>query len=409
MVSTDPPYYDNIGYAALSDFFYVWLRRTIGSLYPDLCSTLLVPKKQELIASPERFEGDKEKAKEHFETGFRKAFTALREKMDHRFPLTVYYAFKQDDEDSGAEEDESVSGVDLTTGWETLLEALTSSGFQITGTWPVRASQAWRMRSMGSNALASYIVLACRPRPSSAPLATRKEIINLLRQDLPRALRNLQHGNIAPVDLAQASIGPGMAVFTRYAKVVESDGKPMTVRTALGIINQVLDEVLSEQEGDFDPDTRWALAWFEQYGTSEGPYGVAETLSKAKDTAIKGLVEAGVVKAGKGKVQLLARAELRDGWNPVNDKRLTVWETTQHLIRTLETKGEAEAAALLNKLGGIGEIARELAYRLYSICERKKWAQDAMAYNSLVIAWPELSKLALSQRNRQPTIQQDLF
>ena len=233
--------------------------------------------------------------------------------------------------------------------------------------------------------------------------------MNALRRELPEALKNLQHGNIAPVDLAQAAIGPGMAVFTRYAKVVESDGKPMTVRTALGIINQVLDEVLAEQEGDFDPDTRWALAWFEQYGTNEGPYGVAETLSKAKNTAIKGLEEAGVVKAGKGKVQLLGRTQLHDGWNPTTDKRLTVWETTQHLIRTLETKGEAEAAALLNKLGGIGEIARELAYRLYSICERKKWADDALAYNGLVIAWPELSKLALSQRNRQPTIQQDLF
>ncbi len=200
-----------------------------------------------------------------------------------------------------------------------------------------------------------------------------------------------------------------MAVFTRYTKVIESDGSAMTVRTALGIINQVLDEVLSEQEGDFDPDTRWALAWFEQYGTSEGPYGVAETLSKAKDTAIKGLEEAGVVKAGKGKVQLLGRTQLHDGWNPTTDKRLTVWETTQHLIRALETKGEGEAATLLNKLGGIGEIARELAYRLYSICERKNWAEEALAYNGLVIAWPELSKLALSQRNRQPTIQQDLF
>jgi putative DNA methylase len=211
------------------------------------------------------------------------------------------------------------------------------------------------------------------------------------------------------VALAQAAIGPGMAVFTRHAKVVESDGKPMTVRTALGIINQVLDEVLSEQEGDFDPDTRWALAWFEQYGTNEGPYGVAETLSKAKDTAIKGLEEAGIVKAGKGKVQILGRTDLHADWNPATDKRLTVWETTQHLIRALETKGESEAATLLNKLGGIGEIARELAYRLYSICERKKWAEEALAYNGLVIAWPELSKLALSQRNRQPTIQQDLF
>jgi len=408
MVSTDPPYYDNIGYADLSDFFYVWLRRTVGSLYPQLCSTLLVPKLPELIASPERFDGDKEKAKQHFETGFRNAFTALRDKMDPRFPLTVYYAFKQDDEDSGAD-DEGVSGVDLTTGWETLLEALTSSGFQVTGTWPVRASQAWRMRAMGSNALASYIVLACRPRPSSAPLATRKEIINLLRQDLPKALRSLQCGNIAPVDLAQASIGPGMAVFTRYAKVIESDGTPMSVRTALGIINQVLDEVLAEQEGDFDPDTRWALAWFEQFGMKEEAFGTAETLSKAKNTAINGLVEAGVVKSKNGKVQLVSRAELPEEWNPATDKRLTVWETTQHLIRSLETKGESDAAMLLNKLGGMGETARELAYRLFSICERKKWAEEALAYNGLVIAWPELSKLALSIRNRQTSTQQNLF
>ena len=278
--------------------------------------------------------------------GSRPAFSALREKMDPRFPLTVYYAFKQEDEDSGAEvDDESVSGVDLTTGWETLLEALTSSGFQITGTWPVRASQAWRMRAMGANALASYIVLACRSRPSSAPLATRKEIINLLRQDLPKALRNLQHGNIAPVDLAQASIGPGMAIFTRYAKVVESDGKPMTVRTALGIINQVLDEVLAEQEGEFDSDTRWALAWFEQFGSEEGFYGVAETLSKAKNTAVNGLIEAGVVKARSGKVQLISRAELPKNWDPRTDKRLTVWEMTQHLIRILDQDGELATAA----------------------------------------------------------------
>jgi putative DNA methylase len=409
MVSTDPPYYDNIGYSDLSDFFYVWLRRTVGSLYPQLCSTLLVPKMPELIASPERFDGDKEKAKQHFETGFRNAFTALRDKMDPRFPLTVYYAFKQDDEDSGADEDSQVSGVDLTTGWETLLEALSSSGFQITGTWPVRASQAWRMRAMGSNALASYIVLACRPRSSTAPLTTRKEFINLLRQELPNALRKLQYGNIAPVDLAQASIGPGMAIFTRYSKVIESDGSPMTIRTALGIINQVLDEVLAEQEGDFDADTRWAIAWFEQFGMQEEAFGTAETLSRAKNTAINGLVEAGVVKAKAGKVRLVHREELPETWNPATDKRITVWETTQHLIHTLQTKGEAEAASLLNQLGGMGEVARELAYRLFSICERKKWADEALAYNSLVIAWPELSKLALSSRNRQSTTQAELF
>jgi len=365
-----------------------------------------------LIASSHRHSGDKEKAKRFFEDGLGQAFRRIHDSCNRDHPIPVFYAFKQsesDEDDDDSDDDESTNTTLASTGWETMLEGLIKAGFSITGTWPMRTEGDNRQVGIGANALASSIVLICRPRSTNARLATRKEFINALRQELPEALRNLQQGNIAPVDMAQAAIGPGMAVFTRYAKVVESNGKSMTVRMALGIINQVLDEVLSEQEGDFEPDTRWALAWFEQYGTSEGPYGVAETLSKAKDTAIKGLVEAGVVKASKGKVQLLGRTELPDGWNPATDKRLTVWETTQHLVSTLETKGEAEAATLLNKLGGIGEIARELAYRLYSICERKKWAQDALAYNSLVIAWPELSKLALSQRNRQPTIQQDLF
>jgi putative DNA methylase len=233
--------------------------------------------------------------------------------------------------------------------------------------------------------------------------------LNTLRCELPDALKNLQHGNIAPVDLAQATIGPGMAVFTRSAKVIETDGSAMTVRTALGIINQVLDEVLAEQEGEFDADTRWALAWFEQFGMAEGAYGVAETLSKAKNTSVGGLVEAGIVTARAGKVQLIGRTTLPDDWDPATDKRLTVWETTQYLIRAIEQKGETEAAALLNKLGGMAEIARELAYRLYSICERKKWAEEALAYNGLVIAWPELTKLALAEKTRQVTTQQELF
>jgi putative DNA methylase len=252
-------------------------------------------------------------------------------------------------------------------------------------------------------------VLVCRPRPSDAPLATRKEFMNTLRRELPEALVNLQHGNIAPVDPAQAAIGPGMAVFTRYAKVMESDGSAMSVRTALGIINHVLDEVLAEQEGEFDAETRWALAWFGEFGTSEGPFGVAETLSKAKNTAVGGLVEAGVVKARGGKVQLVARADLADNWDPTTDRRLTVWETAQHLIRTLETEGESAAAGLLNKLGGVAETARDLAYRLYSICERKKWAEEALSYNALVLAWPELTKLALAERSKSSAKQTELF
>lgn len=408
LVSTDPPYYDNIPYSDLSDFFYVWQRRTIGELYADLFSTMLTPKVPELVASSLRHEGDLIAAKRHFETGFRKAFTSLQIKMDHSFPLTVYYAFKQEDEEAGENEVEggriNSNGVDRTTGWETLLEALLGSGFQITATWPVRASQAWRMRSMGSNALASYIVLACRPRRAEASQFSRREFLNELKRELPIALRHLQQGNIAPVDLAQAAIGPGMTVFSRCSRVMESSGNAMTVRTALSLINQTLDEVIAEQEGEFDADTRWALAWFDQYGMEEGPYGVAETLSKAKNTAINGLVEGGMVLARGGKVKLIGRNEMTEDWDPAMDKRLTVWETAQYLIHALDQKGEQGAADLLRKLGGLGETARDLAYRLYNICERKKWAQEALAYNSLVIAWPEITKLAQAASGQQTSM-----
>ena len=407
LVSTEPPYYDNIGYAALSDFFYVWLRRTIGEMYPDLFNTIVVPKAPELTASPERFAGSKEQAKEHFESGFRRAFTTLRGKMDARFPLTVYYAFKQSDESMGEEaenaNENTGDGVDLTTGWETLLEALLGSGFQITATWPVRASQKWRMVSMGTNALASYIVLACRTRPAEAEQCSRRDFLTALKKELPPALVALQQGNIAPVDLAQAAIGPGMAVFSRYSKVVESSGKPMTVRTALGLINQILGTVLDEPGEDYDADTRWAVPWFKLHGFEEGDFGEAETFSKAKVTSINGLVEAGIVASGGGKVRLLRREELQGDWNPATDKRLTVWEATQHLIHALLTdQGESGAAQLLRKMpGSVGETARELAYRLHKISESNGWSAEAQTYNALVLAWPELTKLAQEQPKRE--------
>lgn len=396
MVSTDPPYYDNIGYAALSDFFYVWLRRTVGELYPDLFSTLMVPKLQELTASPERFDGDKQKAKEHFESGFRKAFTALREKMDQRFPLTVYYAFKQDDEESGTTGGEGESGVDLTTGWETLLEALISSGFQITATWPVRASQAWRMVSMGTNSLASYIVLACRPRAMEAPQTSSTQFRQELKRTLPAALRHLQQGNIAPVDFAQAAIGPGMAVYSRYGRILESTGTPMSVRVALSLINQTLTEVLSEQEDEFDADTRWAIAWFEQMGFGEGEFGDANTLATAKNTSVGGLEQAGILTAKGGRVKLLRPDELPKDWDPSTDKRLTVWEMTHHLLRVYyyEKAGDVVAANLLRKLGAQADVARDLAYRLFNMCEKKKRSQEAQAYNALVLGWPEIARLS---------------
>jgi putative DNA methylase len=400
LVSTDPPYYDNIGYAALSDFFYVWLRRTVGELYPELFSTVLAPKTQELTASPERFDGDKEKAKEHFERGFRNAFTALREKMDPRFPLTVYYAFKQADEERDSDEEDEVEGnsrVDRTTGWETLLDSLISSGFQITATWPVRASQAWRMLAMGANALASYIVLACRPRSSDAPPSDRRSFVAELKRDLPAALRHLQQGNIAPVDFAQAAIGPGMAAYSRYSRILDSRGNPMSVRAALSLINQTLTEVLSEHEDEFDADTRWAIAWFEEHGFAEGDFGKAEVLSKAKVTSVAGLEHADIVVSKSGRVRLLRPDELSKDWDPSTDKRLTVWEITHHLVRVYfhEKAGDEATAALLRKVGSRGGVARDLAYRLFDVCEKKKRSQEAQAYNALVLGWPEVARLAL--------------
>ncbi len=283
-------------------------------------------------------------------------------------------------------------------GWETFLEAVIESGFAITGTWPMRTELSNRMVGMGANALASSIVLVCRPRSADASLATRREFLAALRTELPQALRLLQTGNVAPVDLAQAAIGPGMAVYTRYAKVLDAVGDTVPVREALALINQVLDEVLADQEGDFDADSRWALAWFEQHAFAEGDYGVAETLSKAKNTSVAGMVEAGILDSRGGKVRLLSPQELPDAWDPVTDARLTTWEAVHHLIRVLESDGEQAAAELVAKLGGVAETARELCYRLYTVCERKKRAAEALSYNGLVQSWPEIAQLARAQQ-----------
>lgn len=411
LISTDPPYYNNISYAVLSDFFYVWLRRSIGHLHPDLFDTVLTPKIPELIAAANRFDGDPHKAKQHFEDGFRCAFTALGKKMDLRFPLTVYYAFKQDDEDSGSTDElDADSTLDLTTGWETLLDALISSGFQITATWPVRASQKWRMVSMGANALASYIVLACRPRPTDAPQTDRRSFVSELKRDLPAALKHLQQGNIAPVDLQQAAIGPGMAIYSRYSRILESSGKTMIVRTALSLINQALTEVLSEQEDEFDPDTRWAIPWFEQHGFEEGTFGDAELLSKAKVTSVAGLQHAGLIHSKGGKVRLLRPDELPANWDPTKDKQLTIWEITHHLLRLYfhEKAGDVPTADLLRKVGRDSDIVRDLAYRLFNVCEKKKRSQEALAYNALVLGWSEIARLARDGAKAQVS-QTELF
>lgn len=393
LISTDPPYYDNISYSSLSDFFYVWLRRTIGDLYPEIMGTMLVPKLPELTASPEKFDADKVKAKEHFESGFKRAFADMHARLDPRFPLTVYYAFKQEDDEDSEEEDGEVN---LTTGWETLLEALVSSEFTITATWPVRASQTWRMVSMGANALASYIVLACRPRSADAQRVGRNAFVAELKRELPPALRHLQQGNVAPVDFAQAAIGPGMAVFSRYSAVLESSGKPMTVRTVLSIINGMKDELLGESIEELDKDTRWAVQWFGEDGFEWGDSGKANLLANAQATALNGLVATGILEVKGSNVRLIAPEALPSNWDPDKDQRLTVWEMTHHLLRVYyhERKGDPATAALLRKLGTKAEVARDLAYKLFTVCENRKWSREAQAYNALVMGWSELTRLA---------------
>ncbi len=392
LVSTDPPYYDNICYADLSDFFYVWLRRSLKPIFQDLFSTLSVPKVEELVATPHRH-SSKEKAEAFFLDGMTRAMHRLAEQAHPAFPVTIYYAFKQSESKCGEG--------NASTGWETFLDAVIRAGFGISGTWPIRTEYTGNLKkNMGS--LASSIILVCCKRLSEAKTITRRDFITALKSELPKALAHLQRGNIAPVDLAQAAIGPGMAVFTRYAKVLDASGNPMTVREALALINQILDETLAEQEGDFDADSRWALAWFEQSGFSEGEYGVAETLSKAKNTSVAGMVEAGILKSKGGRVRLLRPEELPEDWDPAKDKRLTAWEMVHHLIRELESGGEGAAAVLVAAMGTKSEIARELAYRLYALCERKKRAAEALSYNALVQSWPEISQLAGEKKNQTP-------
>ena len=385
LISTDPPYYDNIGYADLSDYFFVWLRRSLRQIFPSLFATLAVPKTEELVATPNRHEGSRKKAEAFFLSGMTQAMRRLAEQTHPGSPVTIYYAFKQS-------ERKRDSGI-ISTGWETFLTAVVHAGFSISGTWPIRTERTTGMKAI-TNSLASSIILVCRPLSTNAPQATRREFVEALKEELPAALRTMQTSNIAPVDLAQAAIGPGMAVFSRYARVLDVSGLPLAVGDALSLINQTLEEVLAEQEGDFDADTRWAVAWFEQSGFNRGEFGVAETLSKAKNTSVDGMIEAGLLKAGGGKVRLLRPDELPDDWDPETDTRRTVWEMVHHLIRVHNQSGEPGAADLLAKLRADTESARELAYRLYRICEQKNRAQEALGYNALVQSWPEIARLA---------------
>lgn len=399
-VSTDPPYYDNIPYADLSDFFYVWLRRSLQHVLPSSVGTVLTPKADELVADPLRH-GDAEKAERYFEEGFERVFARLRDTVSSRFPITVFYAFKQA---------ESNDHGDASTGWETFLEGLMRSGWAVTGTWPMRTERGGRMRDINSNALASSIVLACRPRPETAETTDRRGFIASLRGQLPTALKELQQGAIAPVDLAQAAIGPGMGVFSAYAYVAEPDGTPMRVRTALTLINQVLAEVLTEQEGDLDADSRFALKWFEQYGWDEGPYGMAETLAKALNTSVEGMERAGVLKARAGKVTLTAPEGQQADYDPATDQRVTVWEIVQHLVRRLEDRGVDAAGALMAEARSYVDMdaVKELAYLLYSICDKRGRSAQAQRFNNLITSWLDVDHVARAAPTTPRAVQETL-
>jgi putative DNA methylase len=387
VISTDPPYYDNIAYADLSDFFYVWLRKTLRSFLPSLFTTMSVPKEEELVATPYRH-GSKDDAEAFFLNGMTKALSNLAEQAHPATPLAIYYAFKQaeTDADSGT----------ISTGWETFLEAMNRAGFQIVGTWPMRTENATRMISAGTNSLASSIVLVCRKRPTEAPSISRREFIRELNGVLPEALDEMTKGSgderspVAPVDLSQAIIGPGMAVFSKYAAVLEADGSPMSVRTALQLINRFL------AEDDFDADTQFCLHWFEQHGWTESVFGEADVLARSKSTSVDAMKEAGVLQSGSGKVRLLKWAEYPTNWDPRTDIRTPVWEALHQLIRALKQGGESASGALLAALGGKAEAVRQLAYRLYTLCERLGQAEDARAYNELITSWTGIESAAMT-------------
>lgn len=383
VVSTDPPYYDNICYADLSDFFYVWLRRTLRPIFPTLYATLAVPKSEELVATPYRH-GGKEKAEAFFLNGMTDAIRNLAEQAHPAFPVTIYYAFKQ------AETKDHVGT--SSTGWETFLEAVLRAGFSLTGTWPMRTERDSRSIGIGTNALASSIILVCRKRAAEAETISRREFIRELNAALPVALDEMTRGGVnspvAPVDLSQAIIGPGMAIFSQYAAVLEADGTPMSVKSALQLINRFL------AEDDFDHDTQFCLHWFEQYGWASGKYGEADVLARAKGTSVDGLQSSGVVDSSKGSLRLLRWGEMPVDWSPESDARLPVWEGLHQLIRALNQEGESASGALLTRMPSRAEPIRALAYRLYTLCERKGWADDARAYNELVTAWSGIEQAA---------------
>ena len=391
VISTDPPYYDNIGYADLSDFFFCWMRRTTKTVFPDLFNVLAVPKAEELVVTPVRH-GGPEAAQDFFLDGMGQVMKNMVRQCSEEIPAAIYYAFKQSEIAQ-----EGISS----TGWATFLQAVIEAGYSVVGTWPMRTELANRMNGLGSNALANSVVLVCRKRGDAADIITRAEFIRALQRELPSAIKELLAANIAPTDMPQSAIGPGMAVFSRYKAVLEANDNPMTVKTALQLINAQLDEFLNELQGEFDAETRFTVTWFQQHGNREGNYGVADNLARARGISVESVQQAGIVASAAGRVRILQRSELDPDWDPATDNRLTVWECCQHLIRVLRDHGEAAAARLLKAMGSDkAEMVKDLAYYCYDVCTNKRQdAREAMAYNSLIAVWAELTRQAAASRD----------
>ena len=400
VISTDPPYYDNIEYADLSDFFYVWTRRSLLAVEPELFGVLSTPKVEELVATRHRL-GGQEAAESFFLDGMTRAVSNMASQTTAKFPATIYYAFKQSEIGS-----EGISS----TGWATFLQAVVEAGYAVVGTWPMRTEMANRMIASGTNALANSVVLVCRKKEVSAETITRAEFIRALKRELPPAIGALQAANIAPADMPQSAIGPGMGVFSRYRAVLESDDNPMSVKAALQLINRELDDYLGGIQGEFDADTRFAITWFEQNGLKSGDYGTANSIAQARGITVESVKHAGIVESQAGRVRIFRRDELDDQWEPGTDQHLTIWECLQHLVRLHEKDGISHATAvMLKKIGDKAEAVKDLAYILYDICANKRQdAKEATAYNALIADWTELSRQAAATHDTRGDLQQRL-
>ena len=387
MISTDPPYYDNIGYADLSDFFYVWMRRSLHGTYPQLFSTIVAPKNAELIANSYRFDGNKAKAKAFFEDGMSQTCRNLYLYARPDVPVTIYYAFKQNDMD----EDGAAS-----SGWETMLNAIISAGFVITGTWPMRTEMANRSVASGSNALASSIVIVCRKSDGVKPEILRSEFLSLLRDEIGSALGKLQASNIAPVDMAQSIIGPGIAVYSRYGKVLSADGSAVSVRDALKLINAVYSELIGEKS--IDPATDFCFIVYEQYGFNDMKFGDADLLARSKNTSVAHIADMELVDSGKGNVSLRDRESIP----PFSKKNENPWLVTQQVVVAFEKDGYEGVSAIFAQLTDAQvSVVKSLCYRLYSIADRKGWSKEGQAYNSLIAGWDATMQKASDLRNRK--------